>query len=302
MFKIIKNSKYWFIFSGSLMVLSIVVISTLGLRLGIDYKGGTVIEAHSNNPDRVKIAEEKAKEQFTSGFSVKAGSGDQINLRLPALSSEDHLKFSNSLTDALGDYRESSYDTVGPTISKDLTNKSIIAVVLASIAIIFYIAYAFRRIPRPLSSWKFGISAVIALIHDLLITTGIVALISHFVTWMEVDALFVTALLTIMGFSVHDTIVVYDRLRENFIKNPHKGILMTAEESVNQTLARSINTSLTVLIVLISLFLLGGTSIRHFVLTLMIGIFFGTYSSIFVATAILVKWQERKIPSTAKAK
>jgi len=303
MYKIIKNSKYWFILSGSLMVLSIVAIAVFGLRLGIDYKGGTAIEAHSSNPNKVDITERIVREQFSSGYQVKAGGNDQINLRLPVLSNEEHAKLSSSLTDALGgDYKESLYDSVGPTISKDLTNKSILSVILASIAIILYIAYAFRKIPKPLSSWKFGLSAVIALIHDLLITTGIVALIAHFVTWMEVDALFVTALLTIMGFSVHDTIVVYDRLRENFIKNPHKGIMMTAEESVNQTLARSINTSLTVIIVLISLFVLGGASIRHFVLTLIIGILFGTYSSIFVATAILVKWQQKKIPSAATAK
>lgn len=284
------------------MILSIAVIALFGLRLGIDYKGGTAIEAISNNPDRITITEKVVREQFTSGYQVKSGGGDQINLRLPVLSNEEHIKLSTSLTAALGNYQESLYDNVGPTISKDLTNKSIIAVILASIAIIFYIAYAFRKVPKPLSSWKFGLSAVIALIHDLLITTGIVALISHYAAWMEVDALFVTALLTIMGFSVHDTIVVYDRLRENFIRNPHKGIAMSAEESINQTLARSINTSLTVIIVLISLFVLGGTSIRHFVLTLIIGVFFGTYSSIFVATAILVKWQQKRIPSAGSAK
>ena len=282
------------------MALSIVVISVFGLRLGIDYKGGTVIEAHSNNPDRVKISENVVKNYFPTDFSVKPGGNDQINFRLPALSNEQHSKLSQDLTNSLGDYKETLYDTVGPTISKDLTKKSIIAVILASIAIIFYIAYAFRKIPKPLSSWKFGLSAVIALINDLLITTGIVAFISHYATWMEVDALFVTALLTIMGFSVHDTIVVYDRLRENFVKNPHKGVFMTAEESVNQTLARSINTSLTVIIVLVSLFVLGGASIRHFVLTLIIGVFFGTYSSIFVATAILVKWQQGKAPAVSK--
>jgi len=303
MFKIIKNSNYWFVFSGSLMVLSIVAIAVFGLRLGIDYKGGTVIEAHSNNSNKLTIVENTVKQQFSSGYQIKEGANNQINLRLPVLSNEDHTKLTENLTNALGgDYKESLYDSVGPSISKDLTTKSIIAVIIASLAIIIYIAFAFRKIPKPLSSWKFGISAVVAIIHDLLITTGAIAVISHFVPWVEVDALFITALLTIMGFSVHDTIVVYDRLRENFIKNPHKGVTIIAEESVNQTLARSINTSLTVIIVLISLFVLGGTSIRHFVLTLIIGIFFGTYSSIFVATAILVKWQEKKIPSTAIAK
>ena len=276
------------------MALSIVAISVFGLRLGIDYKGGTVIEFNSSNPDKVAIVDNILKDKYNVGYQVKPGGGDSVVLRLPVQTSEEHVQLVQNIKSKISDYNETSYDTVGPTISKDLTNKSILAVLLASLGIIIYIAYAFRKVPRPLSSWKFGASAVIAIIHDLLITTGAVAVIGHFVPWMEVDALFVTALLTIMGFSVHDTIVVYDRLRENFIKNPHQDIELTTEESVNQTLARSINTSMTVIIVLLSLFLLGGQSVRHFVLTLIIGIFFGTYSSIFVAAAIVVRWHRKR--------
>ena len=293
MFKIIKRTNIWFIISGSLMALSIVAIAVFGLRLGIDYKGGTVIEFTSVNPNKVNVVDNILKDKYNSGYQVKAGGGDSIVLRLPVQTPEEHIQLVQNIKAKIPDYTETSYDTVGPTISKDLTNKSILAVILASIGIIIYIAYAFRKVPRPLSSWKFGASAVIAIIHDLLITTGAIAVIGHFVPWMEVDALFVTALLTIMGFSVHDTIVVYDRLRENFIKNPHQDIELTTEESVNQTLARSINTSMTVIIVLLSLFLLGGQSIRHFILTLIIGIFFGTYSSIFVAAAIVVRWHKK---------
>lgn len=294
MYKIIKKTPYWLAFSGTLMVLSIISLSVFGLRLGLDYKGGTAIEFKSSNSDRISLTESVLKDKNIADYQIKAGSGDSVLLNLPVISADEHNTLTQNLTQKLGDYTETSYDNVGPTISRDLVSKSIWAIVLASLGIIIYIAYAFRRVPKPLSSWKFGLSAVIALIHDLLITTGIISVISHFVPWMEVDALFVTALLTIMGFSVHDTIVVYDRLRENYIKNPHKGVELVAEESVNQTLARSLNTSLTVIIVLVSLFVLGGESIRHFVLTLIIGIFFGTYSSIFVATAILVQWQKSK--------
>lgn len=276
------------------MILSIIAIAVFGLRLGIDYKGGTVIEFRSSNPDKLSIVETIVKSKYENGYQIKEAGNNTIVLRLPVQTSDEHVIFTNSAKEKISDYNEISYDTVGPTISKDLTNKSILAVILASIGIIIYIAYAFRRVPRPLSSWKFGISAVIAIIHDLLITTGAIAVIGHFVPWMEVDALFVTALLTIMGFSVHDTIVVYDRLRENFIKNPHQDIELTTEESVNQTLARSINTSMTVIIVLLALFLLGGSSVKHFVLTLIIGIFFGTYSSIFVAAAIVVRWHKKR--------
>ena len=293
MFKIIKNSNIWFILSGSLMILSIAAIAVFGLRLGVDFKGGTVVEFRSDNSDKVTAIESILKAKYSSGYQIKEGGNNTVVLRLPVQSPEEHTNFTQTAKEKISDYNEISYDTVGPTISKDLINKSIIAIILASIGIIIYIAYAFRRIPRPLSSWKFGTSAVIAIIHDLLITTGAVALIGHFVPWMEIDALFVTALLTIMGFSVHDTIVVYDRLRENFIKNPHQDIELTTEESVNQTLARSINTSMTVIIVLFALYLLGGASINHFILTLIIGIFFGTYSSIFVAAAIVVKWHKK---------
>lgn len=275
------------------MILSIAAIAVFGLRLGVDFKGGTVVEFRSDNSDKVTAIESILKAKYSSGYQIKEGGNNTVVLRLPVQSPEEHTNFTQTAKEKISDYNEISYDTVGPTISKDLINKSIIAIILASIGIIIYIAYAFRRIPRPLSSWKFGTSAVIAIIHDLLITTGAVALIGHFVPWMEIDALFVTALLTIMGFSVHDTIVVYDRLRENFIKNPHQDIELTTEESVNQTLARSINTSMTVIIVLFALYLLGGASINHFILTLIIGIFFGTYSSIFVAAAIVVKWHKK---------
>lgn len=168
------------------------------------------------------------------------------------------------------------------------------AVSFASLAIILYIAFTFRKVPRPLSSWKFGVLAVVALIHDLVITTGCVSVLSHFLPWMEIDALFITAILTVMGFSVHDTIVIYDRVRENFTRHYHKGIEVVAEESVNQTLARSINTSLTTIIVLTALLLLGGAPIRHFIIVLILGIFIGTYSSIFTAAPLLVSWHQSR--------
>lgn len=293
MFKIIKRTPYWFILSGSLITLSIVSLCVFGLRLGIDYRGGTSLEFSSSNPDKIKIAEDVIKKQSIDSFEIQPRSNNKILLKLPVLTNDQHVAINKELNIKLKNYSETSYDTVGPTISSDLTKKSIWAIILSSIGIIFYIAYAFRRVPKPLSSWIFGISAVIALIHDLLITTGFVSFAGHYVKWLEVDSLFVTALLTIMGFSVHDTIVVYDRLRENFIKNPHQKIELTAEESVNQTLARSINTSMTVIIVLLALYLLAGETIKHFVLILIVGVFFGTYSSIFVASAIVTVWHKK---------
>lgn len=293
MYKIVKNSYIWLIISGVLMLASIFFIAFWGLRVGIDYRGGTVIEFTSDNANHLNLAKEALADAGYSNYTIQDAGNKIVTIKMPLISNEAHVSLVQTVKTKLPDYSEVSYDSVGAIISRDLIVKSIWAVVLSSLGIIFYIAFAFRKIPRPLSSWKFGASAVIALIHDLLITTGAVAVIGHFLPWMEVDALFLTALLTIMGFSVHDTIVVYDRLRENFIKNPHRPISEIAEESVNQTLVRSINTSLTVIIVLLSLFLLGGGSVRHFVLTLIIGVFFGTYSSIFVATAITVAWHKK---------
>ncbi|OQA04855.1 MAG: preprotein translocase subunit SecF [bacterium ADurb.Bin400] len=292
MYKIIRNSKYWYIFSSLLAVLSIVSLVAFGLRVGIDYRGGTVMEIKSNSTDRVKVINESLNANNFTNYQIKEGGDNRIILRLPAITAEQHTTLLSAFKSKLPDITETKYDTVGPTIGKDLTKKSVIAVILASIGIILYIAYAFRRMPKPLSSWLFGFAAVVALVHDLLITAGIVSLLGHFFHWMEVDVLFITALLTIMGFSVHDTIVIYDRLRENFIRNPHKEISQSAEESINQTLVRSINTSLTLILALLAMIILGSESIRHFIVTLTVGVTIGTYSSILVSAPLVVSWHK----------
>jgi len=295
MYRIIKKSWIWFSISIFLGVVSILAIAIFGLKFGIDYKGGTVIEYQTKATDKVNLAKEVLDKDGYTGYQIKESGADKAIIKLKDITSDEHTALVKDLKSKMGDYTETSYDTVGPTIGKDLTTKSIWAVVIASLGIIIFIAYAFRKVPKPLSSWKFGLCAVVALIHDLLITIGFVAIIGHFFIWMEVDALFVTALLTIMGFSVHDTIVVYDRLRENFTKNPHEDLELSAEASINQTIVRSINTSMTTIIVLLAMLVFGSSSIRHFILTLVFGIFIGTYSSIFNATPLLVLWQKKSL-------
>ena len=163
------------------------------------------------------------------------------------------------------------------------------AIVLAAILIIMYLAYAFRQVPRALSSWSFGTVAITTLLHDLLTSFAVFTIVGHFAGY-ELDSMFVVAALTILGFSVHDTIVVFDRIRENMIKNPQKSLEENANASINQTVARSLNTSLAAILVLVSMLILGGTTIKPFVLMLTIGIAIGTYSSIFVASPLLVTW------------
>lgn len=294
MFRIIRIRKTWYIVSGFLIALSVASLLIFGLRIGIDYSGGTIITYETTNQQASDKITSEIKNLGITSYQINSSGQNQIVVKTTQLDTNQHQTLSQKISTDIPDIKEVKYDSIGPSVGQDLRNKSIIAVLLASLAIIIFIAFAFRKVPKPLSSWKFGFLAVIALLHDLLITTGMVALLGHFFVWLEVDALFITALLTVMGFSVHDTIVIYDRLRENFIKNPHKPIETTTEESVNQTLARSINTSLTTIIVLTALMLLGGISIRHFIVVLLIGIFIGTYSSIFVAAPLLVSWHKKK--------
>lgn len=299
MFRIIKKSWIWFSISIALAILSIVSLFVFGLRIGIDYKGGTVIEFQSENSEKLNFAKETLNNLGYSGYQIKESGSNGVVIKMETIDNNTHKTLESEFKKNITDYNETQYSSIGPVIGKGLTQKSIIAVIIASIAIIIFIAFAFRKVPKPLSSWKFGLCAVVALAHDLLITLGFVSVMGHFFIWMEVDALFITALLTIMGFSVHDTIVIYDRLRENFIKNPHKEISLSAEESINQTIIRSINTSMTTVFVLIAMLVFGSDSIKHFIWVLVFGILIGTYSSIFNAAPLLVLWQKKSLKAVS---
>lgn len=226
------------------------------------------------------------------------GAGTE-NLQITAVGdSADTLKKQQGLPNLnsaiVGKYLEElRFDSVGPTIGKELRQKSIVAIIIVNIAIILYIAYVFRKVSYPVESWKYGVSAVIALIHDIVIVTGIFSILGHFLGY-QVDSLFVTALLTILGFSVHDTIVTFDRTRENLRHHQDKTFEDVVNLSVNQTIVRSINTTMTALISLIAIFLFGGESTRLFALALICGFVVGTYSSIFLASPLLLLWYKVK--------
>jgi len=300
--QIVKHRNKFFIFSGALVLLSILSLIFWGLKPGIDFTGGSLMEVNLNVADKLTAQEltNKLLEKLPEIGEVRAQpTNDGFILRTKHLSEDEHQKILNSLKNihtagpSAKDIvlEEKRFETVGPMIGKELQSKSIWAIALASLFIIFYIAYAFRKVSKPVASWKYGIGAVIALIHDLLIVTGCFSVIGHFLNY-EIDLLFVSALLTILGFSVHDTIVVYDRTRENLIHNPQHTFEETVNKAVNETMRRSINTSLTVFMVLLALYILGGASTKNFVLALMIGVIIGTYSSIFVASTLLVVWQK----------
>jgi len=268
-----------------------------GLKTGIDFRGGTLLE--------IQFKDQKSATDIRSNLDSLDGqpfknaniqpSGDGIIIRTEEMTEENQKKLTEALS-MVGEYQQNRLETVGPTVSADLKRKAIISVILATLVIIVYIAIAFRKVPKPANSWRFGICAVLALIHDILFVVGVFAILGHFFGY-EVDSLFITALLTIMGFSVHDTIVVFDRIRENLRKSPSlnlpdgkAGFEMNVNNSILQTLNRSLNTSFTVIIVLLSLYLLGGETLKHFILALLIGIAIGTYSSIFNASPLLVTW------------
>lgn len=289
--QIIRARKIWFTISGVLVGASLVSLALYGLKLGIDFTGGTLMEIQSDKiQSSVEIKENL--QQFKEIGSIKAQESGQNTylLRFKYIDNKIHNNLSALLEEAYPSYQELRYETIGPVIGSDLKRKAFISLSLAIIFIILYVAFAFRKIPRSLSSWKFGVTAVVALLHDVIITIGVFSLLGIFMD-VEVDSLFVTALLTVMGFSVHDTIVVFDRIREHTIKDHRKAFAEAANISVNETLVRSINTSVTTLITLTALFLLAGISIRYFVLALIVGIIVGTYSSVFLASPLLVVWQ-----------
>jgi len=269
-----------------------------GFRLSVDFSGGTLLEI--TFPDRKAVTQTEIEKSLTplnlEATQIQNTGSNSVIIRTKPLSSDQVNKIQENLKKDLGNVKETRLETVGPLVSKNLTQRAIIAVIVASIAIIFYIALAFRKVSAPANSFRFGICAVVALIHDLLFVGGVFAILGHFFG-VEIDALFITALLTVMGFSVHDTIVVFDRIRENLKTSPELTFEQVANKSINQTLVRSLNTSLTVIFVLISLIIFGGQTLRFFTLALLIGILIGTYSSIFNASPLLVVWQnwtERK--------
>lgn len=293
MFNIISYKNFYLTFSGILVAASIFSLVIFGLKFGIDFAGGTLweIEFINNRPNSADI--EKALAEFQPGNLTIQPTGEKgAILKFRSINENTHqAAFAN--LNILSPAQEKRFESIGPIIGTELKKNAIKAIVLVLLLIIAYIAWAFRKVSRPVASWKYGVIAIIALLHDVTIPTGVFALLGHFYG-IEVDTLFVTALLTILGFSVHDTIVVFDRIRENLKRRPQESFTQTINASINETISRSINTSLTVLLVLVATFFLGGESIKYFSLALIIGVFFGTYSSIFVAGPLLSYWAKKK--------
>lgn len=289
----LMNKKWWFFILSLVIILpGLFFLARFGLRPGMDFTGGTLLEYKLVRPvNKEELKNEVVKTGTEVSTITDSGPATYI-IKTKPIDQNKINQIKKDLDGKYGEIEEIRVENIGPVIGAETTKNAFIAIILASVMIVVYLALAFRKVPRPASSWRFGITAVIALLHDVLVVVGVFAILGYYFA-VEVDVLFVTALLTVIGFSVHDTIVVFDRIRENLPKHLSKKFQEVVDISISQTLARSINTSMTVVFVLLALLLFGGESIRWFVVALLVGVISGTYSSIFNATALLVVWEER---------
>ena len=349
MLNIVGKRNIFFTISGVWIGLSILFVLLFGLKPGIDFTGGSILElsftgdrpafsdmqaefadnTYGNvlvqttedngyilkmkfiSEDEHKAILQKLRDRFEvikdSGLSVTSDNNDTklLDIKTTTVSSTTAVVTTTSTTSTTSTISaidqnsdvvenrliEDRIETIGPAVGSQLQKRSIEVVIAVVLAIVLFNAYAFRKVAKPVSSWKYGVTAVVALIHDVVGTIGVFALLGKFYG-VEVDIPFVVAMLTVFGYSVNDTIIVFDRIRENLIKYGYEKFDEVVNKGINQTLSRSINTSFTVLLVLFAMFLFGGGSIHYFSLALIIGIFLGTYSSIFLASPMLVVWQK----------
>jgi preprotein translocase subunit SecF len=296
---IVKYEKYLLLVPAMISVLALLALGLWGLKPGIDLSGGTLLQV-SYPSGRPAIAEVQriAAAQSIGEVRVQPTGDTGYILRERTLSNDEKNTLETALQ-GLGAIHEDQFNSVGPVIGQELLHKGLVALGLVAICIILFIAFAFRKVSKPLASWKYGIIAIVTLIHDILIPVGLFAILGHF-KGSEVDSLFIVALLTLLGVSINNTIVVFDRVRENLRRNEEYRKKESFDEvvgrSIMQTLARSINTSLTVVIVLVALYVLGPVATRDFSLTLIVGMIAGTYSSIFLASPLLIKWERWQKP------
>ncbi len=287
---IVKHKNIFFAVSLIVIIPGMLSLLLWGLKPSIDFAGGSRItllfpkQVSTTTVDQIKSVFTQQKEPIaTIQYADK-----QVIIRTKPIDQKKNTEITNALEKKVGSFKEEEFATIGPVVGSETTMNAIYSLLVASVLIIIYIAWSFREVPKPESSWRFGICAIIALLHDALVVLGIFSLLGHFFD-VEIDSLFVTAILTVIGFSVHDTIVVFDRIREN-LRRTRMPFATIVNESMLQTMSRSLNTSLTVILVLSTLLLFGGESTRWFIVALLVGIISGTYSSIFNASLLLVVW------------
>ena len=291
MLPIIQKSKIWYALSGAAFVISVAALLLWKLNFGIDFTGGSLlaVDFPAGRPDTQKIL--SALDSQGLGEIIFQNTGEHgVNLRFREIDEALHKEITQHLASVFAGAQERRFETIGGVVGKELKSRSLWALAAVLCFVLLFIAWSFRKVSRPVSSWRYGASAIVALFHDVIITMGVFSILGHYQRHIEIGAPFIAAILTVLAYSVSDTIVVFDRIRENLFKMRNATFVDTVNASVNQTMQRSINTSLTILLSLAAIFFFGGESIKYFALTLIIGIFVGTYSSIFLASPILVSW------------
>lgn len=292
MYDIIGHRKIFLAISAVLIISAAILIGVFRFKEGIDFKGGTLWTMNAGaNPDTNLIRNIVSSAVGTEDVRVTTDSSGAVTVRMPEIPEAKHAALRTTIQSKLKSFDELSYQSIGPSVGSALRTKAITALILVLLGISLYIAFAFRKVYRPVSSWKYGWITLATLLHDVIIPAGVLAVLGHYKS-IEIDTNFLVALLVVMGFSVHDTIVVFDRIRENLLKERSKAEFKDIVNlSVNQTLGRSINTSFTLILVLLALYFAGPASLHYFILTLLVGVTTGIYSSIFVASPLLIVWQ-----------
>lgn len=290
---IIGKRKIYYVISAIAVILSIAALLLWGLKFGIDFKGGSTLEVNYSLRPELNSIYDSLKPLNLSDLRISPLGLNGAVLRFKETDESVHQNIIKTLTDEAEKDKikieERRFSSIGPTIGAELRQKSIKAIIIVLFGISFYIAWAFRKVSKPVSSWLYGVVTLIALFHDLIVPVGLFAYLGYFYG-VEVGSNFIVALLVVLGFSVHDTIVVFDRIRENLKRYIDMDFASLVNKSIGETLVRSLNTSLTVLFTLAALYIFGGEGLKYFILTLMVGIFSGTYSSIFIAAPLLVTW------------
>jgi len=290
LFRFVERKFWYFALSALLIVPGVFFLAIGGLKLGIEFKGGTLLDLRFGASPPAAELHDVFSSLGHAEAVIQGADGGRMEVRTVTLSTDETVKVEQALKAKYpSNYIDDNASSVSPSFSAELVTNAVRSIVAASILIVLLIAFAFREFGW--SAFRYGIAAIIALLHDALLVLGLFAILGYFLN-VEVDSLFVTAVLTIIGFSVHDTIVVFDRIRENLHLNRGEALNPVINFSIMQTLARSVITSLTVVLTLLALYLFGGYSMRTFALALVVGIVSGTYSSIFNASQIISLWQE----------
>lgn len=285
----LKYRKIYFTFSGILIVGSLLCLFIFGLNLGIDFTGGSILEVHyqDERPSSQSI-KEKLSDLDLGSIYIQSVEEKGALIRMKDISEETHQAVFQKLSEG-NEIEERRFESIGPVIGQELKQKTKILIVIALFSIVLYIAFAFRRLQRPLKSWQYGLASLAALFHDVLIPIGVFSILGKFYG-VQITIPVIAALLTVLGYSINNTVVVFDRIRENLIRTVGGNFTETVNKSLNQTLTRCLNTSLTTLLVLLAIFFFGGITLKYFALVLIIGITAGTYSSIFLASPLLATW------------